>query len=73
MTTYVGRGAKSRHERGVCVRLPSPLLDAIDRFADGEFCLRSAAIRLLLESGLRSAAFRAQIECALDGLRQNKF
>jgi len=54
MTTFVGRRAKSPYVRGVCVRLPSPLLDSIDAYADDEFCQRSDAIRLLLERGLKA-------------------
>ncbi len=55
MTTHVGRRAHSPYERGVCVRLPSLLLDAIYRHADSEFMRRSDAIRLLLEEGLKAA------------------
>jgi|InoplaM2SAM_1038578.scaffolds.fasta_scaffold27194_2 metal-responsive CopG/Arc/MetJ family transcriptional regulator len=54
MTTFVGRRAHSPYERGVCVRLPSPLIEAVDRYADFEFTRRSEAIRTLLEEGLKA-------------------
>jgi hypothetical protein len=59
MTTFVGRRAKSPYARGVCVRLPSLLLDAIDAYADAEICLRTTAIRILLERGLAESKPRA--------------
>lgn len=62
MTTFVGRRAKSPHARGVCVRLPSKLLDTIDGFAGEQFCQRSEAIRILLERGLKASRFLKSLE-----------
>jgi hypothetical protein len=49
------RPRKSVYERGVCVRLPSLLLDGIEALAKDEFPpqSRSDAMRELLERGLR--------------------
>jgi hypothetical protein len=37
------------HSPQVVLRVPAPLLERVARFADAEFCSRSAAIRALLE------------------------
>jgi len=52
------RRRKSVYERGICIRLPSLLLDTIDAHAKADFPpqSRSDAMRELLEHGLRKIA-----------------
>ena len=47
-----GRRAHSPYERGITVRLPSLLVNAVDDYASDEFESRSHAVRTLLEAGL---------------------
>ena len=48
----VGRKRHDPYEVGVCVRLPTALLAAVDAFAEDDLCKRSVAMRDLLEAGL---------------------
>lgn len=47
-----GRRPHSPYERGITVRLPSLLVDAIDEHASDTFDSRSHVVRTLLEAGL---------------------
>ena len=54
MTTHTCQRRRGPFHVGVCIRLPSPLVAAVDQYADDQFCRRSGAIRVLLEAGLEA-------------------
>jgi len=43
-------------ERSVTVRLPRPMLKAVDDFADDTLAKRSQAVRVLISRGLKASA-----------------
>jgi hypothetical protein len=53
MTSHSKRLVSS-YSRSMTVRLPSELLEAVDRYADHEFCRRSVAVRQLLDKAVGS-------------------